>query len=416
MTAHRIGPSDTRVWAAAALLGLVGCAGVSGATGAPLVEGGHEEAMAEIIFRVTVPDDTPADAEIYIAGDFQNWDPGDQDHRLAKAGDGAYEIGIAFDKGRPIQYKFTRGHWGVVEKGPRGEEIANRTFAAAASGTLRLSVASWAGNAPPSRTSSITGDVRPLEVPDFLDGRRVWIYLPPGYEEATDERYPVLYMLDGQNVFDAKTSFAGEWEVDETCERLIKAGEMRPIIVVAVANGETERVHEYTPWFDRHRQAGGGGEEHLRAFIDVLIPFVNMNCRTLEGPANTGLGGSSLGGLMAVYAGYAHPDVFGLIAGVSPVVRWDEHRLVDFVASKERPASRVYIDMGTRESESTEDTDGNGVDDHIDDLRALKDALLAQGFVEGEDLLVVEDEGARHNEAYWAARFPAALRFLFPPE
>jgi len=111
---------------------------------------------------------------------------------------------------------------------------------------------------------------------------------------------------------------------------------------------------------------------------------------------------------------YTHPDVFGRIGAVSPSIWWNDHALLDWVSSHTKPDARVWIDMGTLENGRTVDEDGNGVDDSIDDLRALRDRMLAQGFGEGEDLVVFEDEGARHNEAYWAERFDDVLRFLFP--
>ncbi|MBK7189895.1 MAG: hypothetical protein IPH86_14775 [bacterium] len=119
---------------------------------------------------------------------------------------------------------------------------------------------------------------------------------------------------------------------------------------------------------------------------------------------------------MSLYAAYARPDVFGRIAGLSPSIWWSGNELLDYVAPRQKPAAAmIYTDMGTLESGSTQDADGNGIDDSIDDLRALRDLLIGQGFVPNDDLLVVEQAGGRHNESYWASRFPGALQFLFPP-
>jgi predicted alpha/beta superfamily hydrolase len=222
-------------------------------------------------------------------------------------------------------------------------------------------------------------------------------------------------MFDGQNVFDEATSFAGEWHVDETCEQLIPAGEIEPIIVVAVANGELGRTHEYTPWFDSSFGVGGGGEQHLQDFITVLMPWVDSNYRTLVGPQATGISGSSLGGLMSLYAAYAHAESFGRIGALSPSLWWADHEMINWAATLEKPDVRAYMDMGTLESGVMVDENNNGIDDSIDDLRAMRDVMLSQGFVLDEDLKVVEDEGAQHNEFYWAARFPDVLRYLFPP-
>jgi len=371
-------------------------------------------ATADITFLVTVPVATPPQDSVYIAGDFQGWNPGDPSFGLAKMGGLLHEITLTFEMGTPLQFKFTRGDWAKVEKGPNGEEIPNRTHTVTATDTLDLTVASWA-DIPPG--STITGDVTLITVPGFLNGRRVWVYLPPEYHNEPECTYPVLYMFDGQNVFDEATSFAGEWGVDETCEALIPAGEMAPIIVFAVANGESNRIHEYTPWYDPDFQGGvgGGGEGHLQAFIDTLLPFIDANYRTHTGPEYTGLAGSSLGGLLSLYAAYAHPEAFGRIGALSTSFWWKEHELLAWAATRPKPPSDVYMDMGTLESGVMVDEDSNGVDDSIDDLRAMRDLMVSQGFILDQDLLVVEDEGGRHNEYYWGSRFPMTLQYLFPP-
>lgn len=249
---------------------------------------------------------------------------------------------------------------------------------------------------------SAVGQIQIQTVPGFLNDRRVWVYLPPGYDTTTD-RYPVLYMFDGQNVFDRGTSFAGEWRVDETLEALIPAQEVQPLIVVAVDNGGQARIHEYTPWRDEGVGDGGGGEAHLAAFVDVLMPYINANYRTLTDAANTGIAGSSLGGLMTLYATYTYPDVFGKNAAFSPSIWWNARAIVDFAEGQTQPNTRLWMDMGTAESE-----------DAIEELRAMRDVLVGQGFRIDTDLQVVEAPGARHNESAWALRFDDAMRFLFP--
>ncbi len=372
----------------------------------------NQRDTALVTFHVNVPATTPPGDPVFIVGDFQGWNPGDPAYQLADQGSLVYEITLELTIGTTIQFKFTRGDWSKVEKGPNGEEIGNRSHAVTGVETLELTVASWA-DLPAN--STITGDVTTHTVPGFLDGRRVWVYLPPDYNAKTEQRYPVLYMFDGQNVFDQATSFAGEWEVDETCESLIPAGMMEPIIVVAVDNGGLRRIYEYTPWYDPGFGDGGGGEAHLQEFINVLMPWVNASYRTLTGPQATGLAGSSLGGLMPLYAVYAHSDVFGHIGALSPSIWWSGHELLEYAAGQPKPPAKVYMDMGTIESGSMQDENNNGVDDSIDDLRAMRDLMVGQGFVLDEDLMVVEDEGGVHNESYWAQRFPVTLQFLFPP-
>ena len=368
---------------------------------------------AVVTFEVTVPASTRPDATVYLAGDFQGWSPGDAAWAMARGADGLWRYEARFADGQPLQFKFTLGGWDRVEKGMAGEELSNRLHVAAGDTTLRLTVANWADGAPPVETA--TGDVRPFAVPEFLAGRRVWVWLPAGYDDDASRRYPVLYMLDGQNVFNAATSFAGEWEVDESLAGLIARGEVEPVIVVAVANGQQLRALEYTPWPEPSwREPTGGAAGHLAAIIDILKPAVDRAFRTQTGPEHTGLAGSSFGGLMALHAAWSRPDVFGCAAALSPSLGWSGRAPLAMVKAQPRPPVRLYVDMGTREEGNLQDDDRNQVDDAIDDLRALKDALLRRGFTEGADLLVVEDEAARHHESFWARRFPGAARFLFP--
>lgn len=412
------------------LLGLIGAIGLLaaalavGACGDNLAPQGTlapdarlepDPSRVQLTFLVTVPGNTPAGSKVHIAGDFQGWDPGSASHELARQDDGRYAITLELQRGINIAFKFTRGSWETVEKGAEGEEIANRTLTLDAGGTQEFTVARWAdGTTPPS---TITGDVETTFMPDFLGGRRIWVYLPPGYGADTEARYPVLYMFDGQNVFDAATSFAGEWQADEALEALIPAGDIRPIIVVAVDHGGAQRVTEYTPWANAE-QAGGQGGAHLQAIVGTLIPYIDQTYRTLAAAEGRALAGSSLGGLMSLYAAYEHDDVFGQVAALSPSLWWDDqHMLRHADAAGARPAVRVYMDMGTLEEGNTVDEDPqNGVDDSIDQLRAMQGELVSQGFVLDTDLKIVEAEGARHSETDWATRFPDVLRFLFPPQ
>lgn len=352
---------------------------------------------ATVTFRVTVPAWTPEDATVYIAGNFQGWNPGSPAHALTELPDGRWEITLSLPDSVQIQYKFTRGSWGTVEKGPNGEEIANRTHTPLGVQTLNLVVANWADPQP-----TIVGHVESFTYAPFLAGRRCWVYLPPGYFEST-KSYPVLYMHDGQNLFDQNTSFAGEWKVDETCEMLIGNGEIEPIIVVGIENNAA-RCTEYTPWPAipaGNPCAGGGANTYLQAIRDVLIPEVNNRYRTRTGPANTYMAGSSLGGLVTVYAGYAYGNVWGRIAGVSPSYWWANQAMLNYAAANPPPATltHFYQDMGTSES-------------GISNLRAMRDIAIGQGFVLGDDLLSIEASGHSHNEFYWALRLPDTLRFL----
>lgn len=238
------------------------------------------------------------------------------------------------------------------------------------------------------------------------------VYLPPGYSRLSRRRYPVLYLHDGQNVFDAATSFAGvEWGVDETAERLIKQKQIEPLIIVAAANLGEERIHEYAPTpgvispHDKPKKRSRGlAGLYGKFLIDELKPFIDRKYRTKPEVEFTGLGGSSLGGLATLAIGIIFSETFSRLLVMSPSVWWDDFsilRLLGYVDQK--PSLKIWLDMGTAEPE-------------WEQVRDLRDALTACGWCHGVDLQYHEIPGAGHNEGAWAARVEPALRFLFPPQ
>lgn len=255
---------------------------------------------------------------------------------------------------------------------------------------------------------SLTGDVRLLEGfrSDVLDNRRdVLVWLPPGYDADADRRYPVLYLHDGQNLFDTSTSFAGvEWGVDETAQRLVQAGRIAPLIIVAINHGGLQRADEFAPTHDAHRQAGGHADRYARFIVEELKPYVDGAFRTRRDAAHTALGGSSLGGLVTLHIGLEHPHVFGALAVLSPSLWWDRRAVLDRVdALARRLPWRIWLDVGTAEGRDT-----------VRNARALKALLLRRGWAVGRDLHYLEAADAAHAESAWAARVEPILEFLFP--
>jgi predicted alpha/beta superfamily hydrolase len=238
--------------------------------------------------------------------------------------------------------------------------------------------------------------------------RNVHVYRPPGYEEETSRRYPVLYMQDGQNIFDPK-EMGMEWEVDETADALIEAGRIEPLLVVAVANTEARR-DEYTPTAVELKKSDGtvtegGGKADLygRFLIEELMPFIDRAYRTRRDAASTAVGGSSLGGLVSVWLGLEHPDVFGNVLAVSPTVWWDDFVILEKVAALPRKIPvRFWVDIGTLEG-----------DNAVTGARRLRDALIEKGWEPGRDLEFMEQEGGRHDEISWASRVEGMLTFLY---
>ncbi len=384
------------------LLGGLGCSSDATGSNDPVdpVDPGDVQPI-EIVFAVTVPDDTPLDDSVYVTGDFQGWVPDAAASQLRRRSDGVYTATLTFTPRETVRFRFIRGDWPRVEVAADGFSIEDRTYVPNPSDEgqeVSFTVQAWADLAWPRATRAGRIEIwRPAAWPD----RRVWTYLPPGYATSTD-RYPVLYMLDGQNVFDLGTSFAGEWNVDETCEQLITTQQMRPLIVVAIDNGSEDRIAEYTPTADP-TFGGGQGDAHLDRIIDDVKAEVDVRFRTLTGPETTGVAGSSLGGLMALYAAYTRGGTFGRAAALSPSLWWADRWIIDFIGARAKFEGPVYMDMGTLES-------GQG----IADLRAMAEVLRSQGFVDEADLWVFEDPAGAHNELAWRRRFPDALRRLFP--
>jgi predicted alpha/beta superfamily hydrolase len=234
--------------------------------------------------------------------------------------------------------------------------------------------------------------------------RDVLVWLPPGYAVELDRRYPVLYMHDGQNLFDPDTAFQpGEhWRVGESAAELIAAGQLEPLIIVGIDNTGEERIHEYTPTKDA-RLGGGLADEYGRLLIEELKPLIDRTYRTRPEAAHTGLAGSSLGGLVTLHLGFSHPGVFGHLAALSPSVWWDRRTILTTVRqARPKPALRLWVDMGTAEGRRG-----------LDDARLLKAALVGAGYVEGADLHYAEYEGATHSESAWAQRVGPMLTWLF---
>ncbi|MFN0109587.1 MAG: alpha/beta hydrolase [Blastocatellia bacterium] len=236
--------------------------------------------------------------------------------------------------------------------------------------------------------------------------RNVLVYLPPGYADES-KRFPVLYLQDGQNLFDTATAFNGvEWGVDETAQRLILNGRIEPVIIVAIYNLGTDRIDEYAPTVDPRQKRGGKADLYGRFLIEELKPFIDQNYRTLPSPEFTGLGGSSLGALASLYLGLKHPNVFSKLMVMSPSVWWDQGMILRFVHElRAKPTTRIWLDIGSKEGKFTPGY-----------VRQLRDLLIAQGWRLDADLKFMDIRGGQHNESAWAKRIEPALRFLFPKQ
>ena len=235
--------------------------------------------------------------------------------------------------------------------------------------------------------------------------RDITIYLPPGYNDRDDVRYPVLYMNDGQNLFEPERAFipGQHWRLAEAADEKIGARTTRPMIIAGIDN-TTTRIDEYTPTHDTARNAGGKADDYARMIVEELKTIVDARYRTFSDAPNTALGGSSLGGLATLYIGLTHPAVFGHLAVLSPSVWWDNRAIIstlDHFDSPRRP--RIWLDFGGRE----------GVEG-MTDARLLRDRLRMKGWTNENDFHYFEDRRADHSERAWAKRVPDVLEFLFP--
>lgn len=246
-----------------------------------------------------------------------------------------------------------------------------------------------------------TAFVSSIYSPQLGNSRSLRIYLPPSYYINTLKRYPVLYMHDAQNLFSASTAFGGvEWGVDETINRLVGTGVMDEVIVVGIDN-TADRIAEYTPCCDP--QYGGGKLIQYESFIiNTVKPFIDQSYRSLSTKQNTAIMGSSLGGLASFYIARRNPTVFSKSGGMSSSFWWNNQDMVKtVVAASGKVAGKFYIDAGTS-------------NDGLADTTAMRDAMVADGYVQGVDMYYYVAQGASHNETSWAARVERPLTYLFP--
>jgi predicted alpha/beta superfamily hydrolase len=252
---------------------------------------------------------------------------------------------------------------------------------------------------------TVVGTVQVLagvESPQLGNTRDLLVYLPPSYARG-DRRYPVIYMHDGQNLFDRATSFGEEWEVDQTLEGASAEG--LETIVVGIPNTPA-RLDEYSPFRDPGHKQGGQGDAYLDFVVNTVKPIVDRDFRTRPEREATGIAGSSMGGLISLYGFFRNPETFGFAGVMSPAFWFGGHRIYDYVRDRPFTPGRVYLDVGTGEGK-----------EELGDTRRMKALLEEKGYRDGHDLLFYVELGGRHNERAWARRLHHALRFLLgvPP-
>ena len=348
-----------------------------------------------------IPANTPEDSHFFLAGSLNRWNPGDSLFRFAENAHG--ELSLTLDSvPKSFKFKICRGNWSTVEVDSLGRDVPNRLYADTLGERVMISVHGWRDLFPQQKIASTASPnvfftPTSIEIPQFKRRRSVRVYFPPNY--SSRQAYPVIYMFDGQNVFDASTSFAGEWRVDETLDSLYQSRHFA-CIVVAVYHGEGERINEQTPWPNDEKQ-GGDGAKFAQFFVKELKPYIDKHYRTYPDRDNTIIMGSSLGGLMALYMALQYPDVFGKAGVFSPSLWWSEKAFEQMAKFKKKRTQKIFILGGEQEDETL-----------VPNIERAEKILREVGFDESELVVKIAPDG-HHSEWFWAREFPGAIKWLF---
>jgi predicted alpha/beta superfamily hydrolase len=354
---------------------------------------------ATMTIQITsAPQLTPLLDTLYIAGTFNNWQENDPMYICTPNSTG-WSVEISAQEASILEFKITRGSWSRVEGDAVGNYIANRTAPMINGTTLSIEIMGWE-DLPGSHT--VTNNVRILDsnfwMPQLNRSRRIWIQLPSNFENS-NQSYPVWYVMDGQNTMDLATSFAGEWEIDESILAM-QTTSCQNAIIVGIDNGGTHRIDEYSPWINSTYDEGGDGDAFVDFLVETLKPYIDAHYPTLSDPEHTCIAGSSLGALIATYAMCRHPEVFGLGGMFSPAY-WFNPEIFDYASNHPlSTTARVYFVAGTAES-----------DDMVPDMTAMESTIQSAGFVSPTTYLITHADGA-HSEWYWRREFPAAYSWL----
>ena len=391
------------------------------APGAPAAQvAAPPTACCTVTLHVRVPEGT---GTVYLAGDLPDLGPWRADGRALEGAGRERTVRVTAPRGARFEYKFTLGTWDREALGPAGTVPPNHGLVPTGDTVVvheitgfkkdpREYIADWRGSGVQGRLVYWT------DVPSrFLrPTRHVEVWLPPGYDSSASTRYPVLYMSDGQNLFDPRIANTGvDWGVDEAVVRLAGRGVIPPVIVVGVWS-TAERGPEYSPWH--------GASDYARFLVEELMPRVDAEFRTLTGPANTAVMGSSMGGLLSYYLVTYHPDRFGACGCVSTHFPFSERVVADYLRDTARttpPDTVPYIvrdiERGLRVPRGARywfDYGGQGLDAGYGPTHdAVRAWLVGQGLVEGRDFVMRHYADATHNEASWRARLEDPLTFLF---
>lgn len=357
---------------------------------------------AQYTLRLVVTDVATKNLDdMYVAGSFNNWNPRDPNFKLKPFGASRRAIVIDNLPAGPVSFKFTRGSFDKVETAANGADIPNRNIDLSADASLNFSIAGWKDDFPDKpKPNTATAQVSIIDtafaIPQLGRSRRIWVYLPKSYQKSKLS-YPVLYMHDGQNLFNEQTAPYGEWGIDETLDSL-QATTKKECIVVGIDHGGDKRMQEYNPF--NHPQFGPGeGEAYARFVVETLKPYIDKNYRTQKGPQQTFVAGSSMGGLISLYIQLRYPNVFGG-AGVFSPAFWTAPQIYSLADSLGQSATvkKLFFYAGGQESREM-----------IPDMDKMIAVVQKQ---RNYDVMRLVEPLNKHNEAAWRKVFPIFWAFL----
>jgi len=352
---------------------------------------------AQITFKIIdLPEDTTQNPKLFLASDLNNWNPNESQFEFKKDSEGSFRLTIPTPS-QKIEYKITQGNWETAEDSP------NRILDLSdSSKIIELKIQNWAQ--PKEKKHTAATNVKILsenfKIPQLDTARKIWIYLPPDYQKS-NKRYPVIYMHDGQNLFDDFTSFSGEWNVDETLNEIFsETGQSA--IVIGIDNGGETRLAEYSPWNNEKYKTKGEGDLYLEFLTKTLKPYIDKNYRTEKQASKSIILGSSMGGLISLYASVKYPAVFGKAGIFSPAFWFVSKDLKAYLNKNQNNLknSKFYFVAGKNEDETM-----------VPEIKTIHGLLLKNSVPEKNTVVKIDADGT-HSENYWKRELKHALIWL----